>query len=105
VADSNDLLRAGQLNRVLSQLREEFDYILLNAPPILPVATMNVLESHSDLLLLVVRANLTSKQAVTQAIGSLRADRPIHVVLNGVASNSLPSYMLDYAVSESRVAV
>lgn len=105
VANSNDLLRAGQLNRVLSQLREEFDYILLNAPPILPVATMNVLESHSDLLLLVVRANLTSKQAVTQAIGSLRAHRPIHVVLNGVASNSLPSYMLEYAVSESRVAV
>ena len=66
---------------------------------------MNVLESHSDLLLLVVRAKLTSKQAVTQALGSLRADKPIHVVLNGVASNSLPSYMLDYAVSESRVTV
>ncbi|CUS34156.1 GumC family protein [Candidatus Nitrospira nitrificans] len=105
VADSNDLLRAGQLNRVLSQLREEFDYVLINAPPILPVATMNVLESHCDFLLLVVRANLTSKQAVKQAIGSLRADRPIHVILNGVASNSLPSYMLDYAVSEGRVAV
>ncbi|UVT19575.1 MAG: AAA family ATPase [Nitrospira sp.] len=105
VEDSNELLRAGQLNRVLSQLREEFDYILLNAPPILPVATMNVLESHSDLLLLVVRANLTSKQAVTQALRSLRAAKPIHVVLNGVASNSLPSYMLDYSASESRVAV
>ncbi|MEK9142570.1 MAG: AAA family ATPase, partial [Nitrospirota bacterium] len=76
VADSNELLRAGQLGRVLSQLREEFDYILLNAPPILPVATMNVLESHCDFLLLVVRANLTSKQAVKQAIGALRADRP-----------------------------
>ncbi|UVT16991.1 MAG: AAA family ATPase [Nitrospira sp.] len=105
VEDSNELLRAGQLNRVLSQLREEFDYILLNAPPILPVATMNVLESHSDLLLLVVRANLTSKQAVTQALGSLRAAKPIHVVLNGVSANSLPSYMLDYSASESRVAV
>lgn len=103
--DSNELLRAGQLNRVLSQLREEFDYILLNAPPILPVATMNVLESHCDLLLLVVRANLTAKQAVTQAIGSLRASRPIHVVLNGVAANSLPSYMLDYSASERQVAV
>ena len=105
VADSSDLLRAGQLSRVLSQLREEFDYILLNAPPILPVATMNVLESHCDFLLLVVRANLTSKQAVKQAIGSLRADKPIHVILNGVASNSLPSYMLDYDVSESRMSV
>ena len=103
--DSNELLRAGQLNRVLSQLREEFDYILLNAPPILPVATMNVLESHCDLLLLVVRANLTAKQAVTQAIGSLRASRPLHVVLNGVAANSLPSYMLDYSGSERQVAI
>lgn len=105
VSDSNELLRAGQLNRVLAQLREEFDYILLNAPPILPVATMNVLEGHCDHLVLVVRANLTSKQAVTQALGSLRADRPIHVILNGVAANSLPSYMVEYAVSESRVAV
>jgi len=105
VGDSNELLRAGQLSRVLSQLREEFDYILLNAPPILPVATMNVLESHCDVLLLVVRANLTAKQAVTQALGSLRAARPIHVVLNGVATNSLPSYMVDYGASESRVAV
>ena len=105
VADSNELLRAGQLGRVLSQLREEFDYILLNAPPILPVATMNVLESHCDFLLLVVRANLTSKQAVKEALGALRADRPIHVILNGVSSNSLPSYMLDYAVSERQVTV
>lgn len=104
-SDSNELLRAGQLNRVLSQLREEFDYILLNAPPILPVATMNVLESHCDLLLLVVRANLTAKQVVTQAIGSLRASRPIQVVLNGVTTNSLPSYMLDYSTSERQVAV
>jgi succinoglycan biosynthesis transport protein ExoP len=105
VGDSNELLRAGQLSRVLSKLREEFDYILLNAPPILPVATMNVLESHCDLLLLVVRANLTAKQAVTQALGSLRAARPIHVVLNGVAANSLPTYMLDYSVGERQVAV
>ena len=105
VAGSTELLRAGQLSRVLEQLREEFDYILLNAPPILPVATMNVLESHCDLHVLVVRANVTSKQAVKQALGSLRAQKPIHVILNGVASNSLPSYMLDYSAGDRSVAV
>lgn len=105
VAGSTELLRAGQLNGVLSQLRDEFDYILLNAPPILPVATMNVLESHCDLHVLVVRANVTSKQAVKQAVSSLRAQKPIHVILNGVASNSLPSYMLDYSPRERSVAV
>ena len=105
VAGSTELLRAGQLDGVLSQLRDEFDYILLNAPPILPVATMNVLESHCDLHVLVVRANVTSKQAVKQAVSSLRAQKPIHVILNGVASNSLPSYMLDYSPRERSVAV
>lgn len=101
VEDSNDLMKAGQLDQVLSPLREQFDYILLNAPPILPVATMNVLERYSDLLLLVVRANVTTKHVVKEAVSSLRASRPIHVILNGVPSNALPSYMAEYSVVPS----
>jgi len=96
-ADPTELLKSGQLERVLAELREKFDYILLNAPPILPVATMNVLERHTDLLLLVVRANLTSQQVVKRALGSLRASKPIHVILNAVATQALPYYMMEYA--------
>jgi polysaccharide biosynthesis transport protein len=102
---STELLKTGPLDRVLSQLREKFDYILLNAPPILPVATMNVLERHSDLLLLVVRANLTSQQVVKRALGSLRASNPIHVILNCVPTHSLPYYMTEYSALENRTAV
>ncbi len=95
--DSSELLRTNQLERVLTQLREKFDYILLNAPPILPVATMNVLERHADMLLLVVRANMTSQHAVKRALTSLRASKPIHVILNAVAVQSLPYYMTEYS--------
>jgi succinoglycan biosynthesis transport protein ExoP len=102
---STELLKTGPLERVLSQLREKFDYILINAPPILPVATMNVLEKHTDLLLLVVRANLTSQLVVKRALDSLRASNPIHVILNCVPMHSLPYYMTEYAVLESRRAV
>jgi polysaccharide biosynthesis transport protein len=96
-ADPTELLKSNQLERVLSQLRERFDYILLNAPPILPVATMNVLERHTDLLVLVVRANLTSQDVVKRALGSLRASKPIHVILNAMASQALPTYMMEYS--------
>jgi Mrp family chromosome partitioning ATPase len=99
---STELLKTGPLERVLSELREKFDYILINAPPILPVATMNVLERHTDLLLLVVRANLTSQHIVKRALDSLRASNPIHVILNCVPTNSLPYYMTEYAVLENR---
>jgi len=101
----SELLRTDQLERVLSQLRQKFDYILINAPPILPVATMNVLERHVDLLLLVVRANLTSQQVVNRALGSLGGSKPIHVILNCVPTHNLPNYMSDYYLLESRERV
>ena len=94
---STELLKTGPFEHVLSQVRDKFDYILINAPPILPVATMNVLERHTDLILLVVRANLTSPQVVKRALDSLRVSNPIHVILNGVPMHSLPYYMIDYS--------
>ncbi len=99
---STELLKTGPLERVLLLLRNKFDYILINAPPILPVATMNVLERHLDLVLLVVKANLTSQQDVKQAINSLRASNPIHVILNCVPMQALPYHMNEYAALESR---
>jgi polysaccharide biosynthesis transport protein len=102
---STELLKTGPLERVLSQLREKFDYILLNAPPILPVATMNVLERHTDLLLLVVRANLTPQDTVKRAVRSLRASNPIHVVLNCVPMKALPYYMSEYSAIQDRTLV
>jgi Mrp family chromosome partitioning ATPase len=104
-ADPTELLKTDRLEWVFSQMRQKFDYVLLNAPPILPVATMNVLERHVDLLLLVVRANLTSQQVVRRALGSLRGSKPIQVILNAVANQSLPHYMTDYAMLESRQRV
>jgi len=104
-ADPTELLKTDRLEWVFSQMRGKFDYVLLNAPPILPVATMNVLERHVDLLLLVVRANQTSQQVVKRALGSLRGAKPIHVILNAVANQSLPYYMNDYALIETRERV
>jgi capsular exopolysaccharide synthesis family protein len=101
----SDLLKTGPFERVLSELREKFDYILINAPPILPVATVNVLERHTDLLLLVVRANMTSQQVVKRALDSLRASKPIHVILNCVPMQSLPYYMTEYSALANRTAV
>jgi capsular exopolysaccharide synthesis family protein len=104
--DPTELLKkTDRLEWVFSQMREKFDYVLLNAPPILPVATMNVLERHVDLVLLVVKANQTSQQVVKRAVGSLRGSKPIQVILNAVGNQSLPYYMNDYAPIESRERV
>jgi capsular exopolysaccharide synthesis family protein len=100
--DSTVLLKTGPFERLLAQLREKFEYILLNSPPILPVATMNVLERHSDFLLLVVKANMTSQHMVKRALDSLRVSQSLHVILNGVPMESLPYYTAGYAAIADR---
>jgi polysaccharide biosynthesis transport protein len=93
---SNELLKTERLADFFVQLREQFDYILINTPPILPLADMNVLSEYADFLLLVVRAGSTPQQFVKRALATLRPDLPIHVILNAVGSQSLPYYMSDY---------
>lgn len=90
VVNSTELLRTERLASLFDRLRNRFDYIILNTPPILPQATMNVLEGHADVLLLVVRANSTPHDVVRRAVGSLRSRKALHVVLNAVGSQSLP---------------
>ncbi len=101
---SNELLKTGRLQSLLAQLRERFDYILINTPPILPLATMTVLAGHVDHLVLVVRANSTPHQVVKRAMKSLRSRVPVQVILNRVGSGALPSYMYDYGYTEAKAA-
>jgi polysaccharide biosynthesis transport protein len=91
---SNHILKTERLAAVLHQLRAQFDYILMNMPPILPLADMNVLSPHADALLLVVRADSTPQEFVRRAVTTLGTRAPIHVILN--AAGTLPHYMHDY---------
>ncbi|MEK6802023.1 MAG: AAA family ATPase [Nitrospirota bacterium] len=97
VVNSTELLRTDRLAALFARLRNRFDYIILNTPPILPQATMNILAGHSDILLLVVRANSTPHDVVKRAVSSLGSRKPLHVLLNAVGSQSLPSYVYQYA--------
>ena len=57
IVQATELLKTRPFAGLFEQLRNRFDYIFINTPPILPQATMNVLAGHADVLLLIVRAN------------------------------------------------
>jgi len=94
--ESNQLLKTNRLGDIFDQLRDRFEYILINAPPILPVADVNMLSGYVDMLLLVVRAGSTQQTSVRHALGTLRQDKPLHVILNGADGPHLPYYIQDY---------
>jgi polysaccharide chain length determinant protein (PEP-CTERM system associated) len=94
--ESNELLKANRLSGIFDQLRDRFEYIFINAPPILPLADMNVITGYVDVLLLVVRAASTPQHYVKHALNTLMTDKPIHLIFNAARGQNLPSYFHDY---------
>lgn len=62
-----ELLESSNMKRLLATLKTQFDVIVIDAPPVLPVADPGILAAQADGVLLVVRAGKTQRKTVTQA--------------------------------------
>jgi succinoglycan biosynthesis transport protein ExoP len=82
-----------QLNNLLTELRPRFDYIIMDAPPIMPLADMNVLACMADTLILVIRAGITQQAIVKTAVKTLPDNTEARIILNGIDDRSTPYYM------------
>jgi capsular exopolysaccharide synthesis family protein len=89
----SELLGSSHMQRLLVELRERFDYIVLDAPPLLPVTDGAVLTNLTDGVLLVARYGRTKREQLTRAVESLRA---IDARVLGTILNMVPSKSTDY---------
>ena len=96
--DLNDLTRIQQLKTILPKIQMKFDYVIINAPPVLPSASAEILASLANLHIMVIRAGTTPKHVVQQAFTMLRLSDEAHVILNAVEEQSMPPYMYGYSM-------
>lgn len=78
-----DLTKITQLTAIVANLKERFDFILIDAPPIVPLADVTLLASLGDMLLLIVRAGMTPQDVLQTAVKSLGQLNRGAVVLTG----------------------
>jgi len=83
--DPMSSLTSERMQRILTEAGTRFEWVILDAPPIGPVADAGLLGAMVDAALLVVRANKTACGSVQKAIESIGRGRILGVVLNGVA--------------------
>lgn len=83
-AHPTELLQGEVLPAVLQDLSAYFDWILIDAPPVIPLTDALSLARRTDGSLLVVRAERTSRDAVHEAVRLLGHEHVIGVLLNGV---------------------
>jgi len=83
--DPAELLHSAHMAPLLSRLREEYDYILIDTPPIGLVADALVLAEAADGIVLVLREGRTSKSLLQEALNWLEPfrDRLLGLVYNG----------------------
>jgi polysaccharide chain length determinant protein (PEP-CTERM system associated) len=94
VADSPlTLSKMHEIADLLTDLREKFEYIIVDAPPVLPLADMHVLVSMADVLAYVIKASVTGRDVVQKALKALGDTGNIGIILNGLDAHTTPYYM------------
>jgi capsular exopolysaccharide synthesis family protein len=85
--DEGDVLHKAaptQLPTLLTPLRESFEYVLVDSPPVGKVVDAAILSSHVDGVVVVVEANATRQEVLENTIKTLRTNRAhiLGLVLN-----------------------
>jgi capsular exopolysaccharide synthesis family protein len=80
-----ELLGTTAMRRTLDALRSQFDRVVIDAPATAPLADVGILTPLVDSVLLVVRAGITSKPAIHDAVASLDGSKLLGIVLNEAA--------------------
>jgi protein-tyrosine kinase len=102
VANPSELLLNGRLKTLLERVTPIFDWVILDSPPLLPVADASLLADHVDGVILVVRAASTPTGAAERACQELQGRNVVGVVLNAVeeSHNYGSYYYADYGSGE-----
>jgi capsular exopolysaccharide synthesis family protein len=77
-----EMLGSSAMRRVLDTLRTQFDRVLIDMPPVAPLADLHIVAPQVDGVLMIVRAGMTSRPAIERALSGLDATKVLGLVLN-----------------------
>jgi polysaccharide biosynthesis transport protein len=89
-ADPVTLLASARAKQILKTLRNNYHIVVIDSPPIVPIADSHILAGLCDGVVLVVRARQTRPELLYRAVESLGASNIVGVVLNDVELTATP---------------
>lgn len=93
-----ELLKSSAMAHLIASLRDTYDIVLIDAPPLLPVTDGALLAAQADGALLVVRHGKTTADQVTLAVERLEAvgATPVGVIFNMTPAKGGDGYGYGY---------
>lgn len=96
-----DSIDSDLLPNMLQQLAESFHWIIIDSPPILPLADASIWARLADSILLVARNSTTEKKKLQRGLEALDEDKLVGAVLNSATTSSEHDYYYYRSSSES----
>ena len=87
-----ELMQSGRLLPVMDQLTEWFDWIVIDSPPILPLADTLVWARLADGILLATRQGKTEKKQLQRGLGALEKSKLLGAIVNCSTSTAHNAY-------------
>ena len=94
-----ELLLNGNFAKMIEEMRKEYDYILIDTPPLGLISDAEIMADYADLSLFVVRHDHSLKEAVEKILGPIKEDSkfwPSAVVFNGLKTRGMTRYGRGY---------
>jgi capsular exopolysaccharide synthesis family protein len=91
-----ELMQSGRLSALMDQLTAWFDWIIIDSPPVLPLADTSVWTRLADGILLVTRQGTTEKQQLQRGLEALESKKLIGVLLNCSTHTTHGDYYYHY---------
>lgn len=98
IRDPAESLASKRFSSLLATFRDEYDIVIIDTPPVLPVADATLLCPKVDVALMIGRCGNTEKRALTHALAQLRRAKPktLGVIANGAGMRGDRYYYKGY---------
>lgn len=91
-----ELMQSGKLSQLMEQLTAWFDWIVIDSPPVLPLADTSVWGRLADGILLVTRKGTTEKQHLQRGLEALEKSKLLGALVNGSTDTAHSDYYQRY---------
>jgi capsular exopolysaccharide synthesis family protein len=101
-ANPLELMQSGRLSELMNQLSAWFDWIVIDSPPILPLADTSVWARLADGILLVTREGTTKRRMLQRGLQALEQSKLLGAVVNSSANTDHSNYYQRYGPGVAR---
>ncbi len=97
-----ELLQPAKLSVLMDRLSVSFDWVVIDSPPVLPLADTSIWMRLADAIILVTRPGITAKRQLQRTLEAIEQAKLLGAVLNASSEATTSNYYYHYtACSDS----